>query len=145
MELTFRNASSTDIDKIFELNKDLIEKYETNLNYDFEKIFTWVKKKIEKNIDNYQCIYFNGIKVGYFFLHTEGEILELDDLFIFEKFQGKGIGTKVLKYVDLIAKKQNKDVFLYVFISNEKAINLYQRNGYKIVKNIANSRYLMSK
>ncbi len=145
MEITFKNATTSDVDRVFELNKKLISNYETNLNLDFEKVFDWVKRKIEKNIENYECIYFNGIKVGYFFLHTEGERLELDDFFIFEKFQGKGIGTKVLGYIDSIAKKQNKDVFLYVFTKNHRAVSLYLRNGFEIVENIRDSRYIMNK
>lgn len=135
MNIRFKNAIATDIDKIFELNKNLIEKYETNLNLDFEKIFDWVRKKIENNIENYQCIYFEGFKVGYYYLHDEDEKLELDDFFIFDEFQGKGIGTEVLRHVDLIAKEKNKSIFLYIFIKNEGAIALYERNRYKIVTN----------
>lgn len=144
MEITFKNATANDVDKVFELNKKIIDEYETNLNLDFEKVLAWVKGKIEKNIESYQCIYLDGIKVGYFYLHNEGEKLELDDFYIFDEFQGKGIGTKVLKYVDSIAKEKNKAVFLYVFSKNQGAINLYLRNGYKIVENIADSRYVMS-
>lgn len=144
MNITFKNATAIDIDKVFELNKNLIEKYETNLNLDFEKNFIWVKKKIEYNIENYQCIHFEGINVGYYYLHDEDGNLELDDFFIFDEFQGRGIGTEVLKHISLIAKEKNKDVFLYVFVNNQGAINLYHRNGYKIVKNIADSRYIMS-
>lgn len=145
MKLTFKSASIDDIDRIFGLEKKLINDYETNLNLDFEKIFAWVRKKIENNIENYKCIYFNGVKVGYFFLHNEGEKLELDDLFIFEEFQGKGIGTKVLEYVDSIAKEQNKDVFLYVFTKNHRAIKLYLKNGFEIIENIRDSRYIINK
>ncbi|MCQ4925086.1 GNAT family N-acetyltransferase [Tissierella carlieri] len=144
MNITFKNATAIDIDKVFELNKNLIEKYETNLNLDFEKNFIWVKKKIEYNIENYQYIHFEGINVGYYYLHDEDGNLELDDFFIFDEFQGRGIGTEVLKHISLIAKEKNKDVFLYVFVNNQGAINLYHRNGYKIVKNIADSRYIMS-
>ncbi|MSU00358.1 GNAT family N-acetyltransferase [Tissierella pigra] len=145
MNIRFKNATDIDIDKVFELNKKLVEKYETNLNLDFKKIFIWIRNKIEKNIENYQCIYFEDIKVGYYYLHDEEGKLELDDFFIFDEFQGKGIGTKVLNHIDLIAKEKNKDIFLYVFINNQGAINLYRRNGYKVVKNIADSRYIMSK
>ena len=145
MNIRFKNATDIDIDKVFELNKKLVEKYETNLNLDFKKTFIWIRNKIEKNIENYQCIYFEDIKVGYYYLHDEEGKLELDDFFIFDEFQGKGIGTKVLNHIDLIAKEKNKDIFLYVFINNQGAINLYRRNGYKVVKNIADSRYIMSK
>lgn len=81
MEITFKNATEEDKDKIFELNKNLIEKYETNFELDFQKIFTWIKKKIQNNIESYTCIYLKGVKVGYFYLHTDGEKLELDDLY----------------------------------------------------------------
>ncbi|MDF2671950.1 MAG: GCN5-related N-acetyltransferase [Clostridiales bacterium] len=144
MEITFNHATANDIEVLFELNKKLIEKYETNLNHDFEKIYSWVKRKLENNIKSYQCIYFDGIKVGYFYLHNDGEKLELDDLYIFDEFQGGGIGTRVLKYVASIAAEKNKAVFLYVFAKNHGAIRLYLRNGYEIVKNIDDSRYIMS-
>lgn len=144
MEITFKNATVNDVDKIFELNKKLIEENETNLNLDFGKVFTWVKRKIKNNIESYQCIYFEGIKVGYYYLHNEGEKLELDDFFIFDGFQGIGIGTKILKCVASIAKEKNKVVFLYVFRKNQGAINLYLRNGYKIIESIDDSRYIMS-
>lgn len=145
MEIIFKNATSSDVDRIFELNKKLINDYETNMNLDFDKIFDWVGRKIKNNIESYKCIYFNGTKAGYFFLHNEGEKLELDDLFIFEEFQGKGIGTRVLEYIDSIAREQNKDVLLYVFIKNHRAVNLYLRNGFEIVENAHNSRYVMNK
>lgn len=144
MKITFRRASGNDIGKVFDLNKNLIEKYETNKNLNFPKVFDWVRKKIEKNIESYNCIYLNEIKTGYYYLHDQGEKLELDDFFVFNEFQGRGIGTKVLSYIYSSAKERNKDVFLYVFIKNQGAINLYLRNGYKVTKNIGNSRYIMT-
>jgi ribosomal protein S18 acetylase RimI-like enzyme len=143
MELTFENTSINDIDSIFNLSKNLIEKYEIDPNIEFEKVLIWVKGKIEKNIKNYQCIYFKGIKAGYYCLYDSGEKMELDDLYVFDEFQRKGIGTEILKHTNSIAKEKGKDIFLYVFVKNEDAIKLYLRNGYKIVKNINDSRYIM--
>ncbi|WP_346944398.1 GNAT family N-acetyltransferase [Clostridium sp.] len=144
MDITFENATYKDIDKIFELNKNLIEKYETNPSLDFKRILAWVRDKIENNINSYQCIYFKGIKVGYYYLHNEDENLELDDFYIFDEFQGRGIGTKILSYVKSVAEQENKEVFLYVFAKNQGAINLYLRNGYKVIENIRDTRYVMS-
>lgn len=144
MKITFRRASGNDIGKVFDLNKNLIEKYETNKNLNFPKVFDWVREKIENNIGSYNCIYLNEIKTGYYYLHDQDEKLELDDFFVFNEFQGTGIGTKVLSYIYSSAKERNKDVFLYVFAKNQGAINLYLRNGYKVTKNIGNSRYIMT-
>ena len=145
MRISYENADIADIDGIFELEKGLINDYETNQDLDFEKIFDWVRNKVETNIVNYKCVFLDRVKVGYFLLLTEGEKLELDGFFIFREFQGKGIGTKVLEYVDSVAKEQNKDVFLCVFAKNDRAINLYLRNGFKIVENINGTRYIMIK
>jgi ribosomal protein S18 acetylase RimI-like enzyme len=144
MKITFKNAAVDDIDKIFDLNKKLIEQYETNKNLNFPKVFTWVRTKIEKNIESYNCIYLDEIKTGYYYLHDQDEKLELDDFFVFNEFQSTGIGTKVLNYISSSAKEKNKDVFLYVFAKNQGAINLYLRNAYKVTKNIGNSRYIMT-
>jgi GNAT superfamily N-acetyltransferase len=143
MDIIFKNASNADVDKLFELNKKLIGEYETNLNLDFEKVYAWVKEKIENNIESYQCIYFRGTKAGYFYLHRDGEKLELDDLFVFDEFQGRGIGTKVLKYVSSLAKETGKAVFLYVFVKNRRAVDLYLKNGYRITETVGGSRYIM--
>lgn len=144
MKITFSRASGNDIGKIFDLNKNLIEKYETSKNLNFPKVFAWVREKIEKNIESYNCIYLDEIKTGYYYLHDQDEKLELDDFFVFNEFQGRSIGTKVLNYIYSSAKERNKDVFLYVFAKNQGAINLYLKNGYKVTKNIGNCRYIMT-
>ncbi|WP_373899407.1 GNAT family N-acetyltransferase [Haloimpatiens sp. FM7315] len=145
MTLCYKNATKDDIDQIFLLNKKLIEKYEIDLSLDFETINIWIKNKIKTNIEKYTCIYYDDFKVGYFYLDDKGEKFELDDLYVLNDYRGKGIGTEVLKFVDLNCKKKNKNVFLYVFAKNEGAIKLYIRNGYKIVKKIKESRYIMEK
>lgn len=144
MKIVYKNAEKEDINKIVELNRDLIKKYETDLSLDFSKIYNWIEKKVKSNIENYKCIYIKETKAGYFFLHDKGEKLELDDFFVFKEFQRKGIGTNVLKHIASIADNENKKIFLYVFKSNHGAINLYIKNGYKVIENISNSRYIMS-
>lgn len=144
MDVLFENAEVSDIDRLFELNKKLIAEYETDKSLDLVKVYAWVKRKLESNVKNYKCIYFNGMKAGYFHLYDHDEKLELDDLFIFDEFQGKGIGTKVLEYAAKAAGERNKEIYLYVFTENKGAVNLYLRNGYRITENVGTSRYIMS-
>lgn len=145
MKITYRKANVNDVEKVFELNKDMIIKYESDSNIEFKKVLKWVRNKIESNIENYICIYGDENKVGYYYLHEEDGKLEIDDLYIFEEFQGQGIGSTVLDLVDLVAKEQGKEVFLYVFAKNEGAIRLYLRKGFEIVENIRDLRYVMNK
>ena len=143
MELLFKPASIDDIEAIYLLCKNLIDKYEDKSVIDYQKVLLWVKNKIEKRISEYQAIYYQGNRAGYVhcFINEDG-IYEIDDLYIFDEFQNKTIGTTVIKQ---ICEKCDHDVMLYVFIKNKRAVSLYSRLGFEIVKTINNSRYIMVK
>lgn len=60
---------------------------------------------------------------------------EIDDLIVNPKYQGKGYGKKLLLYA--INKMQTmgiNTIKLYVAKWNEKAVKLYEKNGFKCVK-----------
>ena len=59
---------------------------------------------------------------------------------IVETFRSRGIGTRVLEKC-----RQETDLpnFLYVFVRNVRAIALYQRMGFRIVKAAGETRYIM--
>ena len=76
------------------------------------------------------------------FLRNEDGKLEIDDLYTFPAYQKRGTGTYVIKSLLNIA---NEPVMLYVFSKNEKAVSLYKRLGFRIIRNIKVSRYIMEK
>ena len=86
MELLFKPASIDDIESIYLLCKDLIDKYEDKSVIDYQKVLLWVKNKIEKSISEYQAIYYQGNRAGYVhcFINEDG-IYEIDDLYIFDE------------------------------------------------------------
>ena len=143
MELLFKPANIDDIEAIYLLCKNLIDKYEDKSVIDYQKVLLWVKNKIEKSISEYQAIYYQGNRAGYVhcFINEDG-IYEIDDLYIFDEFQNKTIGTTVIKQ---ICEKCSQDVMLYVFIKNKRAVSLYRRLGFEIVKTVNNTRYIMVK
>ncbi len=145
VEVSFTKATAEDVDMVYHLAKGLIEKYETDPTLDYERVFGWVKDKIERNIESYKTVHVDGVKVGYFCLLDDGERLELDDIHIFDSFQGRGYGAQVLEHVVSRAQHMRKDVFLYVFKHNQRAIALYKRHGFEIVENVAESRYVMAR
>jgi len=53
------------------------------------------------------------------------------ELFVDEKYRGKGVGTALMKRIEEIAKKKNvKLIFLYVHVKNKKAIKFYKKLGF---------------
>ena len=133
--INFKQATIEDIDVIYELSKDLIFKYEKQGNLDF--ILKWMYTKIKNHIEEYQVIYQNNVKVGYFRLFMQDEYKELDDFYIFEEYRNQGIGTEVLNQIC------KEPIQLYVFDENIKAIALYERFGFRIIKDLNNGRSIM--
>lgn len=142
MELTYQKATSEDIESIFALNKELIDQYENIQNIEYDKVLNWVRRKIENDIDEYSCVFCDGQKAGYFHFYPSEEMMELDDLYIFPEYQNRGIGTAIIKKC---CTESELPVFLYVFIKNERAVSLYESLGFKVVKTIDESRYIMQR
>jgi len=142
MELTFEKARPEDVPCIFNLCKDLIDRYEDVQSIPYDGVLQWVRRKIENGIEEYTCVYCDGEKAGYYRFGPEGERMELDDLYVLEGFQNRGIGTQILKKC---LAETDKTVFLYVFRKNVRAIALYQRMGLRITESAGNTRFIMTK
>ncbi|MBR2402343.1 MAG: GNAT family N-acetyltransferase [Lachnospiraceae bacterium] len=142
MELQFAPAQECDIEKIYASNKELIDTYEDIENIDYEKVLQWVLKKIETNIEEYVAVFLDGKKAGYYHFYPSEGKMELDDLYIFPEFRSKGIGTAIIQKC---FEESDGTIFLYVFAKNVRAIALYEKLGFKIVKNIRDTRYIMER
>ena len=143
MEITYQPIEQQDVEKIFAYLKELILRYEDLGQIDCEKVLAWCRKKIGQQMEDYRKIFCGGSHAGYVAAHDEGDRLEIDYLYLAPAFQGKGIGTVVLRQMVAQAMKENKTPYLYVFIRNEGAVRLYRRLGFAVVQEIPNSRYIM--
>lgn len=146
MEITFFPASQNHIPLILEM----METFYKIDNYSFNKINT------EKNLNefiqsnNLGRLWLINIKnevVGYIIL-TFGYSFEyngrdsfIDELFIKEKFRGKGIGGKTMEFIEQKAIELNINaIHLEVEMLNENAERLYKKHGFW-----SNNRKLMNK
>jgi ribosomal protein S18 acetylase RimI-like enzyme len=63
---------------------------------------------------------------------------ELNKLYILEWFCGKGIGYHLLAEAEKIVKSKGiNEMWLWVLVSNERAIAFYERQGYQWIGNAA--------
>ena len=143
MNITFKPADNSDIETVYLLSKDLIDRYENIENINYDMVLNWVKDKINKSINEYTSVYLDYKKCGYYhFYRNEEGSYEIDGLYILDNYQNRGIGTYVIR---TLLNSINEPVMLYVFIKNEKAVSLYKRLGFKVIRNIKDSRYIMEK
>ena len=65
--------------------------------------------------------------------------LELFWISVKAKYQNRGIGKKLIKFVESYAKKHNyRAVYLYTHPIHKKAIKLYKKIGYKKINEFPN-------
>ena len=140
MKVTFVPALPEDIPHIFQLNKELIHRYEDLSSIPYDQVLLWVENNIRRQLPYFRRILADGIHTGYFCLcQAEGK-WELDSLFVFPEYQNRGIGTEVVQFCQ---KKADGPLFLYVFKENTGAMALYQRLGFRITKEARTTAYIM--
>ncbi|MBQ8599340.1 MAG: GNAT family N-acetyltransferase [Oscillospiraceae bacterium] len=145
MNITNSPAQTVDVDLVYTFYKELVEQYETD-PVPMEKVLAWGRRKIESQLADYRVILADGEKAGYFHLSEEPDgRWELDDLYLFPVFRGKGIGSTLLRQITQKADEDQKTLFLCVFRKNEGAVRFYERNGFVITDQAGNSRWIMER
>ena len=140
MTVSFVPASQEDIPRIFQLNKELIHRYEDLTAIPCDKVLLWVEDNIHRQLSNFRRILVDGTHAGYFCLSPAEGKWELDSLFVFPEYRNRGIGTEVVRYCQ---KQAEGTLFLYVFKENTGALELYRRLGFRIAREARSTAYIM--
>ncbi len=129
-EYKLRKITDKDYKFIYDVKKDAYKKYVEHyygawVEEDQEEYFT---KFINLVKDDAYIIEFDGKDIGFY----NGEIIDKDtyeigNICIIEKYQGRGIGTKIL--TDILDKYKDKNITIQCFKINP-VLNLYKRLGF---------------
>ena len=132
LEIKLHPYQDTDYNFIYKTKKTLYKDYvvqnwgkwkEKDQKYFF-------KKYIENNKKHISILVNNTAKIGFIDYLTNNNYVEIGNICINKKYQGKGIGSQILN--EIINNNSNKTISLQVFIQNERAIKLYTKLGFKI-------------
>src|SRR3990172_848179 len=78
-------------------------------------------------------VIYDEVLVGYLLAHRDGELLDIIRLGVRSGYQGMGVGRALLEE----ALKQTETAMLTVKKSNQTALRLYLRRGFRIVGHLA--------
>ena len=132
-------SEKRDIEKLIEYKKRTIYEYAENLsNEEIIKINNYVENNIPKLINNYCNIIVNEKIVGCVLLTDIDDGKLLDEIYLEEQYRNQGIGTDIIKNI----LNENNIVYLWVYKKNIKAISLYKKMGFNIIKE-TDTRYYM--
>ena len=130
--ITFRNYKDSDYDFVYNVKKNAykkyVEEYWKNWNDNEQQIR--FRKAIEQTKNITKIILYENEEIGFY----QGELINkstyyIENICIIPEYQGKGIGTKILK--DVIEKYKNCNIEIQYFKSNPVG-NLYKKLGFKI-------------
>ncbi|WP_300027013.1 N-acetyltransferase [uncultured Maribacter sp.] len=98
-----------------------------------------IKNELLNPESEFYFAYKNDEVVGYFKLNVgeaQSELkyeysIELERIYVLERYQGMGYGEQFLQHIKYIAKNSSKDIlWLGVWQKNKRAIRFYERHGF---------------
>jgi diamine N-acetyltransferase len=115
--------------------KDIIANY---------MLVNFSEKTLLKEITNtnfqYHLIYVNDVLAGFskIIINTQNQhiketnVTKMERLYLLEEFYNLGLGKELFQFnLDLAKQKNQKGIWLYVWIKNYRAIKFYRKNGFK--------------
>lgn len=153
MDIEIREVEISDYKGLLDVLKtamnetDFLSCSGTELNLDYEDEKKYINDlKLSKNRKMFVAIY-QGKLVGS--IDFRGSNLKKSrhygsiGLLVLKKYWSKGIGTKLLdKVIDWGKRNEIKKINLEVAANNNRAIQLYERKGFKLEGNIEMARYV---
>lgn len=139
MNYMLEKAIESDITLLKSYKLKTIFEYAGELDNDeVNRVHNYVDESIPMQLDNYKIIYVDNKKAGCLLIEKNDDGILLDEVYLEEDYRNKGIGTEIIKNIILL----NDIVYLWVYKLNDKAISLYKRLGFKIIKE-TDTRYYM--
>lgn len=134
-------ASKKDIPRLIQYKKEIIYMYSKGLSgEEKENITEYVITSVNEMFKDYYNIVIDDKIIGSIMVKDIQEGKLIDEIYIEKEFRNNGIGTDIIMKV--VKKSNNKNIYLWVYKENIKAVSLYKRLGFKIIDE-TESRYYM--
>ena len=132
-------ASKKDIPRLIKYKKDIIYMYSKDLAEDERnKIDEYVITSVNEMFKDYYNIIIDDKIIGSILLKDMPQGKLIDEIYIEKEFRTNGIGTDIIRKM----LENNRNIYLWVYKENSKAVLLYKRLGFIIVDE-TESRYYM--
>lgn len=120
-------ADESHIQKLIEYKSDTVMPYVVRRNM-LSIVERFIRENVPKNIDKYEIIVVDEKPIGCVSLVENPDGLFLDEFYIEKNYRNMGIGSEIMNGI----LNRGMDVSLWVYKSNEKAIRLYEKFGFKV-------------
>lgn len=124
--ITIKKLEKNDINKILQIEK--------SQNVTILKETVILDDMSNSNNTLYFGAIYNDIIVGYIAITYVIDTIDILSIVTMKNYENIGVATLLLEYIFNFAKENNVNkIFLEVRTSNTKAINLYEKNNFKLI------------
>jgi ribosomal protein S18 acetylase RimI-like enzyme len=126
---TLRPATPDDRDFVVETNRAAMGPY-------LEAAFGWDETEVNAYLDEHfdasggQVIQVDGVDVGELLVDERPEAITLVRIALLPEWQGRGIGSAIVRMLGERARAEDRALVLRVFKSNPRAARLYESLGF---------------
>jgi ribosomal protein S18 acetylase RimI-like enzyme len=96
-----------------------------------------------EQVGQVQAVYVDGETAGFRWIELRGTTLHLHGLILKAEWQGRGVGKQAMIDLETEFSAAARTIELGVHRSNERAIALYQKQGYVTVKTLEELGFLV--
>ncbi len=140
IKYVLKKAKKSDIVCLKKFKLDTILEHASNISKEeMNRIKNYVNTQVTSEIDNFQLIMVNNKIIGCLLVISKENGVLLDTIYIVKEYRNLGIGTDIIKKV----LKTHKNIYLWVYKENHKAVELYQKLRFEIIEE-TESRYYMN-
>jgi ribosomal protein S18 acetylase RimI-like enzyme len=142
MKTNIRNAKNLDLNEFIIMKNEYIKDFSNisgeTININKKQIINEFEETLKKRNTNIIMIEVNKEIVGFMKLNWMKSKIKnfayLEDIFVKEKYQGKGYGKKLFREFMKIGKeKKVEKMGLGTRIENKRAIEMYKKYGFEII------------
>lgn len=130
MKFFLVKASEADSDFVYQLKKVVLKEYVQKTWQRWDEDFQRRFHKENYNTSNIKIIKINGTSAGTIDVREGDRNIFISGLYILPEFQGRGIGSSILKELLDKAQSEQKRLELEVLRVNADAQRLYKRLGF---------------
>lgn len=134
-----RELQEISVDTFYETFKDQNSPEQINTYLEREFNLQQIKKQLANRSSQFFFVYVNHEVAGYLKVNTDDaqsekmgdESLEIERIYVKEKYQKHGLGKNLLnKAVEIAIEHKKKKIWLGVWEENENAIAFYKKKGF---------------
>lgn len=139
MVLKFLTPAGNDAERLYRSLANIFRFYNPD-KFDTERELMQIYRRVKDNFGSYKLVKCGGDKVAYYYFHSDGDMMKLEDIYVMPRFRNRGIGTSILRRC---ISETEQPLCAELYYHNIYAMSLFKHNSFVLANRIDTRRCIM--